>query len=366
MEKLNVYIGDRIVGYLAKYKDKYLFEYDQSWIKDGYSISPFSLPLRKGVFVPKDNTFNGMFGVFADSLPDSWGNLLLDRFLSKEGIDKKDGLVRLSVIGSNGMGALEYRPNYLLKETLDFDLDKYQEEANKILNKEEANIDYLFKNGYSSGGARPKVLVNIDNEEWLIKFESRFDFPNFGIAEYEYALACKEIGINMPEVKLFKSNTNKGYFGVKRFDRTNGIKVHMITAAALLELDFRSPCLDYSELFKLTKIVTKDNKEDLKELFLRMCFNVYAHNLDDHAKNFSYIYDNSNKKYRLSPAYDMTYSNTYYQEHTTTVNKKGDNILDSDLVSIGSKFDLSLEFMVQSIKKVKEVVNTRLSKYLNN
>lgn len=364
MEKLNVYLEDKLVGYLAKYENKYAFEYDSNWLANGFSISPFSLPLKKGVFIPNMMVFNGFFGVFADSMPDSWGNLLLDRYLKKNGINHTNGLTRLSIIGSTGMGALEYKPNNEMKDNFNFNLDRYQEEANKILNKEDSDIDYLFKFGGSSGGARPKVLINIDGVDWLIKFESRFDFQDFGLCEYEYAKACEEIGINIPPVKLFESKTNSGYFGVQRFDRREGKKIHMITAAALLEADFRSQCLDYNELFKLTKIITNDNIADLNDLFLRMCFNVYAHNLDDHAKKFSYLYNIKNKIYRLSPAYDMTYSNTYYGEHTTSVNGKRIDIIDDDLIVVGKKAGLKLDYMKESINKVKEIVNRRLGKYL--
>lgn len=365
MEKLNVMYNGKLVGYLAKYNEKYAFSYDEKWINEGFSISPFSLPLKEGVFIPKNSVFNGLFGVFADSLPDSWGNLLLDRYIKKEGIKEADGLIRLSIIGTSGMGALEYYPIQEFKDDSEFDIDKYQTEANKILNQEESDLDYLFKYGGSSGGARPKVLVNIDNEDWIIKFESKFDFKDFGLCEYEYALACIEIGIDMPEVKLFDSKTNNGYFGIKRFDRTNGKKVHMISAAALLEADFRSPCIDYNDLFKLTRIITKDSTSDLKELFLRMCFNVYAHNLDDHAKNFSYLYDENIKRYKLSPAYDMTYSNTYYMEHTTSINGKGKDINDNDLISVGLNAGLEKEFMLDSISKIKSVTKKRLISYLS-
>ena len=126
MEKLNVYYDKNLVGYLAKYKDKYAFEYNDDWLIKGFSISPFSLPLKKGVFIPKNNTFNGFFGVFADSLPDSWGNLLIDRFLKKNNINNNDGLIRLSIIGKSGMGALEYIPNYKIDESFDFDIDSFQ------------------------------------------------------------------------------------------------------------------------------------------------------------------------------------------------------------------------------------------------
>lgn len=364
MEKLKVYFNNRIVGYLARINSKYAFEYDDEWIINGFSISPFSLPLKKGVFIPNNMNFNGFFGVFADSMPDSWGNLLLDKYLKSKGIDHTDGLNRLSIVGKSGMGALEYYPNNEIIEQIDFDLDKYQIEANKVLNKENSDVDFLFKYGGSSGGARPKALIEIDNAEWIVKFESKFDVENIGLCEYEYAKACEEIGINIPETKLLKSKYNSGYFAIKRFDRVNNKKIHMITAAALLEADFRSPCLDYSDLFKLTKIITKDNMADLKELFLRMCFNVFAHNLDDHAKNFSYIYDFDTKSFRLSPAYDMTCSNTYYGEHTTSVNGKGINITEEDLILVGKKANLKIDFMQKSIELVKNIVNKRLNKYL--
>ena len=364
MEKLNVLYNNTIVGYLAKYEDKYVFEYDAEWIKNGFSISPFSLPLREGVFIPKNNVFNGFFGVFGDSLPDAWGNLLLDRYLHENGIEDIDGLKRLSIVGKSGMGALEYEPWEEFIKEFEFDLDKYQLDANDILNHKDKDIDYLFHFGGSSGGARPKALVKIDGIDWIIKFESSYDFKNFGECEYNYAMACREIGINIPEVKLFPSKTNSGYFGIKRFDRLNGKKIHMITAAALLEVDFRSPCIDYNDLFKLTKILTNNNIDDIKNLFLRMCFNVYAHNLDDHAKNFSYVYDIDSKCYRLSSAYDMTYSNTYYMEHTTSINGKGKNILDSDLINVGLKAGLKIDYMENEIKNIKDVVNKLLNKYL--
>ena len=362
MIKLNVVFDGRVVGYLVKHLDKYLFEYDDNWLINGFSISPFSLPLKKGVFVPKNNNFNGLFGVFSDSLPDAWGNLLLDRYSKKKNIDADDMLKRLSIIGDSGMGALEYQPNIELRKSLVVNLDEYQIESNKLLCDEDTNIDLLFLNGGSSGGARPKANIKIDDEYWIVKFQSRFDRNDIGICEYDYALACIEIGIDMPKVKLFKSNINSGYFGIQRFDRVNNRKVHMITAAALLEADFRSPCLDYNDLFKLTRIITNNNVKDLENLFLRMCFNVYAHNLDDHTKNFSFIYDGYN--YRLSPAYDMVYSNTYFGEHTTSINGKGKDILDEDLILVGRNAKLGDKFILESINKVKTIVNHRLSKYL--
>lgn len=363
--RIDVYYNNILVGTIAKNNNIYSFEYSDFWIKNGFSISPISLPLKKGLFVPERTPFNGFHGVFADSLPDSWGNLLLDRFLHKNGIKDYDGLYRLACIGKEGMGALEYVPSRFDINNKILDFDQYQKEADKILsNSLDVDIDLLYGFGGSSGGARPKALIKINNEDWIIKFQSKYDINNCGECEYDYALTCKEIGIIMPDVKLFESKLNSGYFGVKRFDRIDSKKIHVISAAALLEADFKSPCLDYLELFKLTKFITHDNKMDIEQLYLRMCFNVFAHNLDDHLKNFSYYYDEKNKIYRLSPAYDMTYSKTYYGEHTTSVNHKGKDIDLSDLVFVGTKSGLSKDFCIKNANKVKEIVNLRLSKYL--
>ena len=365
--RIDVYYNDKLVGTIGMINEtkKYAFQYDSNWIKNGFSISPFSLPLKEGLFIPNDMTFKGFFGVFADSLPDSWGNLLLERYLRKKGIKDYDGIFRLACVGKGGMGALEYIPNKEYKVNNIVDFDEFQNEVNNILSNEvNINIDLLYGYGGSSGGSRHKALVNINNEEWIIKFQSSFDIINSGLCEYEYSLACKEVGINIPETKLFESKISKGYFGIKRFDRENGKKKHIISAAALLEADFNSPCADYLDLFKLTKILTIDDKKDLEELYLRMCFNVFAHNLDDHLKNFSYIYDEKIKKYRLSPAYDMTYSNTYYGEHTTSINHKGKDITINDLVSVGIKSGLKKDFCINKANIVKEIVDKRLIKYL--
>ncbi len=362
--KIEVFYKNKKVGIIAKNNNKYVFQYDDSWIENGFSISPLSLPLKKQLFIPTDMAIDGFFGVFADSLPDSWGKMLLERYLHKKGIDGYDGLYRLASIGKNGMGALEYKPDFGSEIDSIPELDELQKEADLILANEEANVDLLYRYGGSSGGARPKALIKLDNEYWIVKFQSRYDINDSGIVEFEYAQVCKEIGIKMPEVKLLESEISSGFFAVKRFDRIKEEKMHMISAAALLEADFRSPCADYLDLFKLTKIITRENKEDMKELFLRMCFNVYAHNLDDHIKNFSYLYDEKTKTYRLSPAYDMTYSNTYYNEHTTSVNHKGSSITSQDLITIGVKSGLSKEFCIDKDKLVREVVANRLGKYL--
>ena len=200
-------------------------------------------------------------------------------------------------------------------------------------------MDELFKLGGSSGGARPKILTSIDNEDWIIKFPSSIDPKNIGEKEYQYSLCAKDCGINMPETRLFPSKICSGYFGVKRFDRKNGKKIHMVSASGLLETSHRLPNLDYNILMKLTLELTR-NYQDIEQLFRLMCFNVFAHNRDDHSKNFSYLYDDNKKEWHLSPAYDLTYSSSFNGEHATTINGEGKNPSLDDILSVAKNIGL--------------------------
>jgi serine/threonine-protein kinase HipA len=260
--------------------------------------------------------------VFNDSLPDGWGNLLLDRFLNSHKINPSglSILDRLSLVGSSGMGALEYKPdNSFTPAEGNPELDYLASEAEKILNQKDtgASLDILFKYGGSSGGARPKVLLTFEGEEWLVKFRSFQDPENVGQIEYEYSLLAKDCGIEMPETRLFEGK----YFGVKRFDRNGKTKIHMLSAAGLLNADYRIPCLDYQSLltacFKLT-----GNIEEVYKLYRIMVFNVLIKNRDDHARNFSFLLKDG--KWKLSPAYDLLPGNGFNGFHTTTIAGQGD------------------------------------------
>lgn len=138
----------------------------------------------------------------------------------------------------------------------------------------------------------------------------------------------------------------------------------MLTAAALLELDFEQPSLDYHSLMKLTKILTRDNAEDVENMFRRMCFNVFAHNRDDHSKNFTYLYDEKKDAWRLSPAYDLTYSNTYYGEHTTSVNGNGRNPGKRELLHVGIAAGMKKEWCMGIIEEIETCVKEMLEEYL--
>lgn len=370
---LQVFYDGKLVGTLAMTADhKAAFQYSEEWIENGFPISPFSLPLKKQVFVPTKDYFDGLFGVFADSLPDNWGRLLLDRLLRahKQNPDKLTVLDRLAIVGKSGMGALTYYPEKKIDEQYgDVDLDELAEQCRKILNTEYSDrLDELYRLGGTSGGARPKIMTTVNGEEWIIKFPAHVDGENAGKMEYDYSCCAKKCGIIMSETRLFPSENCEGYFGIKRFDRIsdkNGTKrIHMLTAAALLELNFEQPSLDYHSLMKLTKILTRDRKEDVENLYRRMCFNVFAHNRDDHSKNFAYLYQESARSWRLSPAYDLTFSNTYYGEHTTTVDGNGKDPGLSELIAVGTGAGMSRQTCRRIAEEIRECVYEKLGEYL--
>ena len=372
VNKIDVFYHERKVGTMALYKNIYAaFEYDSEWLIDGFSISPFSLPLEKKVFIPKIDPFDGIFGVFNDSLPDGWGRLLVDRFMRKIGLNPVQigNLDRLAIVGESGMGALTYRPTISLSEKSDqLSLDEIARECEKILCSEDSdNLDFIFSKGGSSGGARPKILTKINDEDYIIKFSSKEDNIDIGKQEYDYALCAKECGITMSEVQLFASDKCTGYFGTKRFDRTGksvNDRIHMISVSGILETSHRIPNLDYDLLMKLTLQLTKSMDECLK-LYKLMCFNVFAHNRDDHSKNFSYLYDEKQRTWYLSPAYDLTYSNSIGGEHATTVHGNGVNPGMEDVLLVAKEIGIIKEKATKIAKNIQECVHEKLGEYID-
>lgn len=355
---LKVFYNDILVGTLAKTPERVVaFEYDSDWLIKGFSISPFSLPLIKKVFIPKYEPFDGLFGVFNDSLPDGWGRLLVDRLFLKNKIIpvEIDNLNRLAVVQESCMGALTYKPEHRFETGNDIsDYDTLAQECSKILEAQNSdNLDELFQLGGSSGGARPKILTSIDNEDWIIKFPSSSDHKNIGEKEYQYSLCAKDCGIDMTETRLFPSEICPGYFGIKRFDRKNDKKVHMVSVSGLLETSHRLPNLDYNLLMKLTLELTR-NYEDIEQLFRLMCFNVFAHNRDDHSKNFSFLYNDNKNEWHLSPAYDLTYSSSFNGEHATTINGEGKNPTLDDILTVAKNIGLKEKFAKDIALEIQE------------
>ncbi len=348
---IEVFMNGGKVGRIALTPDGLCaFEYDAAWPASGVSISPYFLPLRREVFVAKRTPFNGNFGVFDDSLPDGWGSFVLDRYLRSQGKDpaRLTALQRLALVGSTGRGALEYRPDMsVVSEEAAVDLDKLATEAEKILTTEYtgAGLDELYKYAGSSGGARPKVFVRIDGREWLVKFRASTDRPDAGEVEYRYSLLAGECGIKMPETRLFEGK----YFGVERFDRTPDGKIHTVSAAGLLNANYREPSLDYSGLLKLCLNLTR-NMEQVYALFRQMVFNVLIGNRDDHAKNFAFQLIGG--EWRLSPAYDLLPSGGFNGFHTTTVNGSG-NPTEKDMLAVAGEVGLSHGRAAEIIEEIK-------------
>ena len=299
--------------------------------------------------------------------------LLLDRLLRKAGKDPTEvsAITRLCIVGDSGPGGLRYCPAESIQgEILEAGLDRIAEACEKILNSEEEELlDSVFQMAGSSGGARPKINLQIDGERWLVKFPAPQDDREIGRMEYEYAQCAKDCGIHVAEHRLLPSEICGGYFASKRFDRIplrDGTekRIHMLSAAALLELDPFAASMDYRDLMKLTKILTGSQKTQLQEMFRRMCFNVFAHNRDDHAKNFSYLYDELQGSWKLSPAYDLTYSTTYYGEHTTSVDGCGADPGENELMNVGAGAGLAKKWCAEQIRLIGETVEKNLSKWI--
>ncbi|MBP9709277.1 MAG: type II toxin-antitoxin system HipA family toxin [Oligoflexales bacterium] len=355
--KVGLNFGDQVipVGRLAINNRQIYFQYHDSFIEKNLNISPFHLPLKSEVFSFDYNLFEGLGGVFNDSLPDGWGRLLFDRFARSSGILPSDitPLDRLTHVGLSGLGALIYEPDRSTNENSDnINLDKLAKQTQEVLDgaSDEVLQDLLALNG-SSAGARPKALIGLNNDRkniihgahdlpegyapWIVKFSNAQDGADAGAIEYVYALMARKAGIAMPDAHLFEAKKGAGYFAVKRFDRNGKERFHMHTACGLLHSDFRVPSLDYEDLVALTSTLTKDARE-IEKLYQLAVFNVLAHNRDDHSKNFSFLM-NQKGEWKLSPAYDLTFSSGPRGEQSTMVVGEGRNPSVDHLIKLGQK-----------------------------
>lgn len=338
---LNFGVSEIPVGRLAIRDRKIYFEYASSFLTLGLNVSPLSLPLQPGLHSFEKQLFEGLAGLFNDSLPDGWGRLLFDRTMRQQGIlpAQFSPLDRLAYVGHAGMGALTYEPDYSNTEDISTpDLDWLAHQSLMVLEGEaEEVLDELLALNGSSAGARPKALVSFDPdtfrlvhgavpasdnfEPWIVKFANAQDGPDSGAMEYVYAQMARDAGLEVMDTHLFSGKKNAGYFATKRFDRNNGKRLHMHTACGLLHSDFRAPSLDYEDLIELTALLTRDIRETTK-MFRLAVFNVMAHNRDDHSKNVSFLMDESGA-WRVSPAYDLTFSSGPGSEQSTMVMGEG-------------------------------------------
>ncbi len=337
IDKIIVYLTQlttQKVGTLAQKNRKIYFEYDKEFLKSNLQISPYKLPLKPGVQLCRDDVFDGLWGVFADSMSDGWGKLLLDRHLVRLGVNPNSitPLDRLLYVGKFGMGALSYEPCYEMKKSFieEIILDDLAKSSANILQGDSYLVDELLALSGSSAGARPKVMVQLSSDKkeivyanqplksgyshYLVKFASSSDTKDIGAVEYAYSLMAKEAGLDVPESVILEGKRGR-YFATKRFDREQDKRVHMHSVAGLIHSDFRFPALDYDDLLHLSFDLTKDIRE-VEKVFRLAVFNLLAHNRDDHAKNFSFLMDESGR-WRFSPVYDLTFSYGPGGEHST-------------------------------------------------
>lgn len=353
IDLLTVSYQGKKVGRLALHTDNSaLFEYHTDWLEHGFSISPIVLPLSSKTFKAKPEPFNGLFGVFNDSLPDGWGQLLIDRYMRQQGFDPHglSVLERLSLVGKNGMGALSYYPSKAKSSDIkQYDLSFYASEVQAILHEKKSdNLELLIAKNGSSAGVRPKVIIRHNNEDWMVKFPAMHDSEEIGVIEYETSLRARECQIEMSETKLFQGK----YFGTKLFDRDANQRYHVHTASGLLYASHRYPSLDYEDLLKLTQMLTKDMRE-LEKMFNLMVFNILIGNKDDHAKNFTFIY--TENQWKLAPAYDLTPSSGFNGNHSTTILGKG-NPDEKDILELAKKVGFPISKANHILERNKEII----------
>ncbi|MBF0452542.1 MAG: type II toxin-antitoxin system HipA family toxin [Candidatus Magnetomorum sp.] len=378
MKKLDVFFQrdkwDKfIVGQLALNNNRIFFEYDTNFMLKPLYLSPFKLPPEIRFHEHKDRAFGPNFGLFDDSLPDGWGLLLMDRFLTNKGFTTSEISVldRLAFLGSSTMGSLIYEPPFE-RQTVDHsicDIHSLAKQSQKIFSGTSNEvIPQLMRAGGSPGGAWPKILVGIHGdkiisgendlpdayEHWMIKFSSMGASNDSGAVEYAYSLMAKAANIHMTETRLFHTDQKDHFFGIKRFDRQGSRRFHVHTFGNLIHANFRIPSCDYEQFLKVVRILTA-NHQDVKRGFSQMVFNVLANNRDDHVKNFAFIMDDDGE-WALSPAYDLTFAHGPGGEHSMTLLQEGRSPHKKEIQQLGKIAGLNDKEIKSSIEQVINAV----------
>jgi serine/threonine-protein kinase HipA len=344
--RLSVRLAGQNVGQLGLgERGRIYFQYDPDWIARGFDLAPGSLDFNPSVQTPKrPEVFDGLHGVFHDSLPDGWGLLLMDRFFRQtlDGrIERITPLDRLAYLGDRGMGALEYEPALPAGNIPEMvDIATLARAAQAVLaGKTPDVLQQLYIQGGSPGGARPKVTVALSDDaticqsgfsplpegydHWLVKFRARDDPPDMGRIEQVYAAMARLAGVETPESRLIPARIGRraeALFATRRFDRNGNDKRHVLTLSGYLYASHRYPSVGYDSVLGAPLHLARDVRE-VARAFRLMVFNVLAHNKDDHARNFSFIRQESG--WRLAPAYDLTFSAGMRNEHATDIAGSG-------------------------------------------
>jgi serine/threonine-protein kinase HipA len=385
MTSAAIHIHDTLIGAVtwdAK-RELGIFEYSPDFLSSGIEAAPLMMPLGSGRFafpdLPRD-TFKGMPGLLADSLPDKFGNLLIDQWLARQGRTPQsfDPVERLCYLGKRAMGAMEFQPTLLSEspaETLH--LDALVQLANDALASREnlhANLDHrpeamatILRIGTSAGGARAKAVVSWNPETneilsgqispppgfeaWLLKFDGvsgnrdkeLADPLGFGRIEYAYHLMARAAGITMSDCRLLEEN-GRAHFMTRRFDRTpDGGKLHLQSLCGIAHFDFnQAGAYSYEQAFQVARRLGLP-QPDVTELFRRAVFNILSRNQDDHTKNIAFLMDRRGA-WRLAPAYDLIYaynpSGAWTSRHQMTLNGKRDAFETKDILAAATHADL--------------------------
>ncbi len=353
MKKLDVhYCGwgeDWRLGTLADNGTSLLFEYSPEALAHKLELSPRHLKLRAPAYSGFPAYQHRLPGLVADALPDGWGLLLMDRLFRKQGISPSP-LDRLAFIGDRALGALSFVPaaDTQLPET-DLHLLALAQESQQVLAGEESAILMeLVLTGGSPQGARPKALVQYDplaqqvstlpdapGEPWLVKFQAQGEHKEVCAIEHLYAEMARACGLIMTATTYFDLSPKLAGFGIARFDREGELRVPVHSLAGLLHADFRLPSVDYTTFLRATRLMTRDQRE-VEKAFAHAVFNVVFHNRDDHAKNFAYRLG-SDRRWRLAPAYDLTFSQGPGGEHQTDICGEGRSITRTHLLTLANQ-----------------------------
>jgi len=336
MKKLTVFYvgwGERWpLATLADNGRTILFEYTAEAMRQQLELSPRMLELNVSAYEDFPVHQMRLPGLVADSLPDGWGLLLMDRAFRRAGLQSVSPLDRLAFIGDRAMGALSYEPADL--DTLpdeDVKLLDVAKQVQMVVDGADAEVlRRLMRLGGSPHGARPKALVYYDpasgvmrtqasdNEEpWLVKFPAHGEHKDACAIEHAYAQLAVACGLEMPQTRYFDLDSRHAAFGIQRFDRQNGMRVPMHTLAGFLHADFRIPSVDATTFLRATRAITHDEREVAKA-FRRVVFNVAFNNRDDHVKNFAFCLDQQ-RQWKLAPAYDLTFNEGPGGEHQMDV-----------------------------------------------
>jgi serine/threonine-protein kinase HipA len=405
-----VKIWDFLVGAVSwdnERKHSY-FEFEPSFFKAKLDLAPISMPIIEAARMKKIysfprlsyETYKGLPGLLADSLPDNFGNQIINAWLASQGksVDNFSPIERLCYVGERGMGALEFQPSNSpkTKESSPIQIEELRKLASDILNKQskftsiltsdEETLKDIVKVGTSAGGARAKAILafnektgevrsgQIQNSKdftyWILKFDGIKDKElkdpeGYGRIEYAYYLMALDCGIEMMESKLLEEH-DRAHFMTKRFDRINGNeKLHMQTLCAIAHFDYnKADFYSYEQVFQVMRQLRLSYQE-AEEMYRRMVFNIIARNQDDHTKNISFLM-NKDGEWKLSPAYDLTYSynpESYWtKQHQLSISGKRDLFNKNDLLEIGKKMNIKNRNAI--LEQVTDIVSDWM-KYAN-